>query len=70
MPQSMRSTIGLTGKLQLDLYAAVQDLLLDRIIWFLRNVDLTKGLADLVAHYRDGIAAVAAVSTMRFPMRR
>ncbi len=48
------------GKVQLDLYAAVQDLLLDRIIWFLRNVDLTKGLADLVAHYRDGIASVAA----------
>ncbi len=48
------------GKLQLDLYAAVQDLLLDRIIWFLRNVDLSKGLADVVAHYRDGIAAVAA----------
>ncbi len=46
------------GKLQLDLYAAVQDLLLDRIIWFLRNVDLAKGLADVVAHYRDGIAAV------------
>ena len=50
----------ISGKLQLDLYAAVQDLLLDRIIWFLRNVDLTKGLADVVAHYRDGIAAVAA----------
>jgi glutamate dehydrogenase len=50
----------ITGKLQLDLYAAVQDLLLDRIIWFLRNVDLTKGLADVVTHYRDGIAAVAA----------
>ena len=48
------------GKLQLDLYAAVQDLLLDRIIWFLRNVELAKGLADVVAHYRDGIAAVAA----------
>ena len=48
------------GKLQLDLYAAVQDLLLDRIIWFLRNVDLSKGLADVVTHYRDGIAAVAA----------
>ena len=48
------------GKLQLDLYAAVQDLLLDRIVWFLRNVDLSKGLADLVAHYRDGIAAVDA----------
>jgi glutamate dehydrogenase len=48
------------GALQLELYAAIQDLLLDRIIWFLRNVDLTKGLADLVTHYRDGIAAVTA----------
>jgi glutamate dehydrogenase len=48
------------GKLQLDLYAAVQDLLLDRIIWFLRNIDLSKGLADVVTHYRDGIAAVTA----------
>ena len=48
------------GKLQLELYAAVQDLLLDRIVWFLRNVDLSKGLAEVVAHYRDGIAAVEA----------
>ena len=32
--------------------------MLDRIVWFLRNVDLAKGLADVVAHYRDGIAAV------------
>ncbi len=38
----------ISGKLQLDLYAAVQDLLLDRVIWFLRNVDLAKGLADVV----------------------
>jgi glutamate dehydrogenase len=50
----------ISGKLQLELYAAVQDLLLDRIIWFLRNVDLAKGLAEIVAHYRDGIAAVEA----------
>jgi len=50
----------IAGKVQLDLYAAVQDLLLDRIIWFLRNVDLAKGLADVVTHYHDGIAAVAA----------
>ena len=48
------------GKVQLDLYAAVEDLLLDRIVWFLRNVELTKGLADVVKHYRDGVAAVAA----------
>jgi glutamate dehydrogenase len=50
----------ISGKLQLDLYAAVQDLLLDRIVWFLRNIDLSKGLAEVVTHYRDGIAAVAA----------
>ncbi len=55
------------GKLQLDLYAAVQDLLLDRIIWFLRNIDLTKGIADLVLHYRDGIAAVAAALDHALP---
>jgi glutamate dehydrogenase len=50
----------ISGKVQLELYAAVQDLLLDRIVWFLRNVDLSAGLADVVSHYRDGIAAVAA----------
>ncbi len=51
---------GIAGKLQLELYAAVQDLLLDRIVWFLRNAELSRGLADAVGHYRDGIAAVAA----------
>ena len=50
----------ISGKLQLELYAAVQDLLLDRLVWFLRNVDLTQGLAAIVEHYRDGIAAVEA----------
>ena len=34
----------ISGKVQLDLYAAVQDLLLDRLVWFLRNVDLKQGL--------------------------
>src|SRR5262249_38503145 len=48
------------GKLQLDLYAVVQDLLLDRLVWFLRNVDLTQGLDAIVRHYRDGITAVEA----------
>lgn len=45
-----------SGETQLDLYAAVQDLLLDRMVWFLRNVDLTQGLEKIIAHYRDGIA--------------
>ncbi len=50
----------LAGAVQLDLYAAVQDLLLDRIVWFLRHVDLTQGLEKIVAHYKDGIAQVEA----------
>jgi len=50
----------ISGSVQLDLYTAVQDLLLDRIVWFLRNVNLSKGLAATISHYRDGIAAVAA----------
>jgi glutamate dehydrogenase len=55
------------GKLQLDLYAAVQDLLLERIIWFLRNVDLARGLAGVIAHYRDGIAEVEAALDTALP---
>jgi glutamate dehydrogenase len=50
----------ISGKLQLDLYIDVQNLLLDRLVWFLRAVDFSKGLADVVMHYRDGIAAVGA----------
>jgi len=48
------------GSLQLDLYAGVQRLLRDRVVWFLRNVDLTQGLAGIVTHYREGIAEVAS----------
>jgi glutamate dehydrogenase len=50
----------IAGKLQLDLYTAVQDLLLDRIVWFVRNVDVASGLADVVERYRSGIEAVTA----------
>src|ERR1700691_2556604 len=55
------------GSVQIDLYTAVQNLLLDRIVWFQRNVDLSKGLADVVSHYRDGIAAVAACLETALP---
>jgi len=50
----------ISGDAQLSLYAAVQDLLLDRLVWFLRNVDLTQGLEKIIGHYRDGIAQVGA----------
>ena len=49
-----------SGETQLALYAAVQDLLLDRLVWFLRNADLKQGLEKIIAHYHDGIAQVAA----------
>jgi len=55
------------GDLQLDLYALVQDVLLDRLVWFLRNTDLSKGLADLIGHYREGIAGVAAALDTGLP---
>jgi glutamate dehydrogenase len=55
------------GTLQLDLYAAVQDLLLDRIVWFLRNVDLSQGLAGVVEHYRAGIEAMQAALAHALP---
>jgi glutamate dehydrogenase len=50
----------ISGTLQLELYAGLQDLLLDRVVWFLRNVDLREGLAGIVTHYHAGISGVAA----------
>src|SRR5437763_9339169 len=57
-----RSTLFPYTTLFRSLYAAVEDLLLDRIVWFVRNVDISKGLAEVVEHYRAGIEAVAARS--------
>src|SRR5205807_4592175 len=57
----------ISGRLQLELYHAVEDLLLDRLVWFLRNVDLAQGLAAIVAHYREGIAAVEAALDTALP---
>jgi glutamate dehydrogenase len=45
----------ISGKVQLDLYAAAQDLLLDRLVWFLRNVDLTQGLEKIIGRYREAV---------------
>ncbi len=49
----------IAGALQLDLYAAVKRLLIDRMVWFIRNVDLDQGLMSIVEHYRDGIDQVS-----------
>jgi glutamate dehydrogenase len=55
------------GKVQLSLYAAVQDLLLDRVVWFLRNADFTEGLAGVVEHYRQGITALTKALDKALP---
>ena len=49
----------ISGALQLELYAGVKALLIDRMVWFIRNVDLNQGLASIVAHYRGGIEEVS-----------
>jgi glutamate dehydrogenase len=49
------------SEVQLGLFTAVQNLILDRIVWVLRNVDLDQGLVSVVEHYREGIEAVAGV---------
>jgi len=49
----------IAGSLQLSLYAAVKRLLLDRMAWFIRNVDLDQGLMGIVEHYQSGIAQVS-----------
>jgi glutamate dehydrogenase len=46
------------GGLQLALYDAAKKLLLDRVVWFVRNCDFSQGLAHTVAHYRAGIELV------------
>ncbi|MCG6121866.1 MAG: NAD-glutamate dehydrogenase [Microvirga sp.] len=49
------------GDLQLKLYAQVQDLALNRMTWFIRNVDLgAEPLDAIVRRFADGVAQVRA----------
>jgi glutamate dehydrogenase len=48
------------GQLQLGLYAAIQDLLLSRMVWYLRNVDFSTGLDVVIARFGPGIRQIAA----------
>ncbi len=51
----------ISGRLQLDLYAILQDVLTDRLGWFTRNLAPDAGLEDIVAHYRAPLAELAAI---------
>lgn len=48
----------ISGNVQLALYAAAQQHATERMLWFLRNVDFTPGLAQLVARFRRGVRDV------------
>ncbi len=52
---------GISGALQLELYAAIQDLTLSRMVWFTRNVDFRqRQLDEVVALFAGGIGEVRA----------
>ena len=50
----------ISGRLQLELYAIVQDVLADRIGWFTRNLPADASLEEVVAHYRAALEELAA----------
>jgi len=57
----------ISGRLQLDLYATVQDVLVDRMSWFTRNMDDTAGLAEIVEHYRKALDTLAGILPSLLP---
>ncbi|MET3926108.1 NAD-glutamate dehydrogenase [Devosia sp. 2618] len=46
------------GEVQLSLYAETSDLLRRETLWFLRNADVTEGLASLVERHAAGVATL------------
>jgi glutamate dehydrogenase len=50
----------ISGDVQLALYKAVQNLLLNRVVWFIRNADLKGGLDGVISHYRKGVEGLEA----------
>ena len=48
------------GQLQLGLYAAVQDLLHSRVVWYVRNVDFSAGLEAVISRFGPSIREIAA----------
>ena len=55
------------GAVQLELYAEVMALLRQESLWFLRNADVSQGVADLVQRHRTGVAALKATLGTTLP---
>ncbi|MCO4052892.1 MAG: NAD-glutamate dehydrogenase [Bosea sp.] len=50
----------LPGASQLALYGAVQETLVARMVWFLRNADVSRPLDEQIARFGAGVAAISA----------
>jgi len=50
----------INGQVQLGLYAAIQDLLLSRMVWYVRNVDFKAGLDAVISRFGPSIREIAA----------
>jgi NAD-specific glutamate dehydrogenase len=48
------------GRVQLGFYAAIQDLLLSRMVWYVRNVDFKAGLEAVIGRFGPSIREIAA----------
>ena len=57
----------IAGRLQLDLFAIVQDVLVDRLGWFTRNLEPAAGLADIVARCRKTLDELFAALPSLLP---
>ncbi len=55
------------GQLQLELYATVRELLTERIIWFLKNADMSQGIASVVEKFTSGISTLRGAITPFLP---
>ncbi|HTM78352.1 MAG TPA: NAD-glutamate dehydrogenase domain-containing protein, partial [Devosia sp.] len=55
------------GTVQLSLYAAVEALLRQETLWFLRNADVTKGLSALVSRHAEAAATLRTLFASALP---
>jgi glutamate dehydrogenase len=55
------------GEAQLALYAELQKLLFDRMVWFLRHEDLEQGLASIINRYQADVETVAKALDLVLP---
>ncbi|MTI17866.1 NAD-glutamate dehydrogenase [Rhodobacteraceae bacterium RKSG542] len=49
----------ISGKLQLELYSAVQELVQNKVIWFLRNVSFEDGIEQAVTRFRESVSTLS-----------